>query len=312
MNGIGGVWLYRKNQNKFIFDSELIGSNNVGSSFQGISISINYDGSIIAVGGSGDNYGVGACWIFEKYEKFWKQFKLVGSNNIGYYHQGNSIDVSHNGSYLIFGGCDDGEYNGACWIYKKCDSTWKELLKISGNNLFGKFVHIGYDNISFIIGSNDKVFVYSNINDNFILTSIITHEQYLHNHINLFVSHKNILISSGNVVNIYKKCKNSENFIIKYIIKDDHIKQILSLCSCGNSNTILIHGVSYDDEYILWCFICVNGKYQKISTQHLSHLLSANNKYFKRLLLSMSYDGSHTLIGCNAMNDFNGCCFVLG
>jgi len=56
----------------------LIGTNNIGASFQGISVSTNFDGSTIAVGGSGDNNGIGACWIFVKDGNEWiEKCKIV-------------------------------------------------------------------------------------------------------------------------------------------------------------------------------------------------------------------------------------------
>lgn len=311
MNGIGGAWLYRKNQNKFVFDSELIGLHNIGLSFQGIAVSINHNGSIIAIGGSGDDYGVGACWIFEKYEKYWKQFKLTGSGNIGYSHQGSSINLSRDGLYLIVGGCDDGKYNGACWIYKKCESCWNELVKICGgnNSLFGKYVHISHDNSSFIIGSDNEVFLYSNVNDIFTSKYTIHHDMYLHHNINLFASYKKIFVSFKNIIHVYKK-RHSGEFIIKHNISDNNIKKILALCSCGNGQSIFVHGVSKSNEYVLWCFVYVNKKYHNIST--ISLLSDNTDNCLNKLCLSMSHDGCHTLIGGCMINDFCGCCIVLG
>ncbi len=46
--------------------SKLVGSNNIGYSMQGNSVSINADGTTIAVGGPGDNGGKGAVWIFNR------------------------------------------------------------------------------------------------------------------------------------------------------------------------------------------------------------------------------------------------------
>lgn len=59
-------------------------------SFLGCSVSLSRDGAYLAVGGYGENNGVGAAWIF-KYNgsTFNQMYKLVGENNDGTLrHQG--------------------------------------------------------------------------------------------------------------------------------------------------------------------------------------------------------------------------------
>lgn len=72
-NGIGKTWIYSKINNVLTLKCSLIGTNNIGASFQGISVSTNFDGSVIAIGGSGDNGGSGACWIFVKDGNEWME-----------------------------------------------------------------------------------------------------------------------------------------------------------------------------------------------------------------------------------------------
>jgi hypothetical protein len=52
----GGVWTQQ--------GSKLVGTGAVGTTFQGESVAVSADGNTAIVGGSGDNSGIGAAWVF--------------------------------------------------------------------------------------------------------------------------------------------------------------------------------------------------------------------------------------------------------
>ncbi|MEJ7822035.1 MAG: hypothetical protein WKF85_06915 [Chitinophagaceae bacterium] len=65
--GIGASWIFKRNNGMWAQQgSKLVGSNNIGYSMQGSSVSINSDGKTVAVGGPGDNANKGAVWIFNR------------------------------------------------------------------------------------------------------------------------------------------------------------------------------------------------------------------------------------------------------
>ena len=78
---------------------------------QGISVSLSQNGQLLAVGGSVDNSGVGATWIFQRNpsNNTWFQHgqKLVGTGASTTAEQGNVVAFSQNGSTLIVGAFND-------------------------------------------------------------------------------------------------------------------------------------------------------------------------------------------------------------
>jgi hypothetical protein len=66
-SGVGAAWIFKRNNGMWAQQgSKLVGSNNIGYSMQGSSVSINSDGKTVAVGGPGDNANKGAVWIFNR------------------------------------------------------------------------------------------------------------------------------------------------------------------------------------------------------------------------------------------------------
>jgi hypothetical protein len=99
--------------------SKLVGIGTDGTKREGSSVSISGDGSTLAVGGFGDNGGVGATWIFKQNNGMWAQqgSKLVGSNNIGYSRQGTSVSLNSDGKTVAVGGDGDNGNKGAVWVF---------------------------------------------------------------------------------------------------------------------------------------------------------------------------------------------------
>lgn len=94
--GIGATWIfvYSAFNSKWNQISKLVGTNNIGQSQQGYSVSLNSNGSVLAVGGPFDNNGIGAVWIFTNITGTWTQVqKLVGSGGIDTPGQGYSVSL---------------------------------------------------------------------------------------------------------------------------------------------------------------------------------------------------------------------------
>ena len=77
------------------------------------------DGSLLAVGGPGNNATMGTTWTFISSRGIWsQQADLVGTNSVGYPSQGTSVSLSSDGNTLAVGGPSDGG-PGATWIFTK-------------------------------------------------------------------------------------------------------------------------------------------------------------------------------------------------
>jgi len=115
--GIGAVWIFINNDNKWEEQNKLVGSDGDHSE-QGTSISLSYNGSVLIVGGPGDSEKIGAIWIFNRSDDgTWTQqgSKLIGQNLDGCTF-GQSVSISNNASLIAVGAPDYNHSNGALWL----------------------------------------------------------------------------------------------------------------------------------------------------------------------------------------------------
>ncbi|MCA6516180.1 MAG: IPT/TIG domain-containing protein, partial [Chitinophagaceae bacterium] len=115
--------------------NKLVGTGTVGSSNQGLSVSISADGNTAIVGGNSDNSNAGAAWIYTRIGGVWTQQgnKLVGTGAIGQGFQGFSVSISADGNTAIVGGINDNSGVGAAWVYIRSGGVWTQ----QGNKLVG-------------------------------------------------------------------------------------------------------------------------------------------------------------------------------
>ena len=100
----GGVWSQQ--------GSKLVGA---GSAELGTAVAISADGNTAIVGGSHDQSGLGAAWVFTRSGGAWSQQggKLVGTGAVGDAGQGYSVAISADGNTAIVGGVADNSLVGA-------------------------------------------------------------------------------------------------------------------------------------------------------------------------------------------------------
>jgi hypothetical protein len=133
----GAAWIYTRSGNTWTQQgNKLVGTGNVGSAYQGISVSLSADGNTAIVGGYGDNNGQGAAWVYTRSGNTWTQQgnKLVGTGSVGAAaQQGVSVSLSADGNTAIVGGYGDNNGQGATWVYTRTGNTWTQ----QGNKLVG-------------------------------------------------------------------------------------------------------------------------------------------------------------------------------
>jgi hypothetical protein len=126
----GGVWTQQGNK--------LVGTGDGPFQvFQGGSVSLSADGNTAIVGGSSDNYGMGAVWIYTRSGGIWTQQggKLVGSGATTIASQGCSVSISSDGNTAIVGGGADSNNTGATWIYSASNTTGISTVEEKQNHL---------------------------------------------------------------------------------------------------------------------------------------------------------------------------------
>ena len=124
-SGVGAVWIFNRQGAVWTQQgNKLVGSDYVGASQQGYSLSMSGDGNTLCVGGAYDNSALGAMWIFTRTGVNWTQqgSKLVGSGYSGgtpgvNVFQGVSSSLTTSGNKLVVGGSGDSSSVGAVWTF---------------------------------------------------------------------------------------------------------------------------------------------------------------------------------------------------
>ena len=119
--------------------SKLVGTGSTGDVWQGGSVSVSADGNTALVGGSADNSGMGAAWIYIRSGTAWTQQgnKLVGTGASGNAKQGYSVSLSADGNTAIVGGYGDNSSQGAAWVYTRSGGVWTQQDKLVGTGNSG-------------------------------------------------------------------------------------------------------------------------------------------------------------------------------
>jgi hypothetical protein len=125
---VGATWIFTRSGTTWSQQAKLIGTGNVGASYQGGSCALSASGNTLAVGGYGDNSFVGAVWIFTFSGISWTQqgLKLVGTGRTGGSTQGGAVALTSDGNTLAVGADGDNSSAGALWIYTRSGPDWTQ------------------------------------------------------------------------------------------------------------------------------------------------------------------------------------------
>ncbi len=123
-NKIVHAYVFIRNDSVWAKQSDLVGTGEVGP-VGVVSASLSGDGNLAILGvpddndTTGDNYGLGAAWVFGRTNGVWSQLgnKLVGSGAIGNSGQGMSVGLSSDGTTAIVGGPYNDYSYGASWVF---------------------------------------------------------------------------------------------------------------------------------------------------------------------------------------------------
>ena len=158
-DGDGAAWVFTRSNGVWSQQGgKLVGSDAVGSAYQGNSVAISGDGNTIVVGGPGDDSNVGAAWVFTRSNGVWSQQgpKLVGAGVAGGAGQGYAVAISGDGANVIVGGPWDNSDTGAAWVFTRSGGTWSQKgAKVVGD---GTLANV-YQGASVAISANGATFV---------------------------------------------------------------------------------------------------------------------------------------------------------
>jgi hypothetical protein len=135
-SGAGAVWVYSLVNGFWQPQGQpLIGTGATGAASQGTSVSLSEDGNTLVEGGSADNSGTGAAWVFTRSNGVWSQqgAKFVGAGAAGSANPGSSVALSAAGNTALIGSQNDNSHLGAAWVFTRTNGNWSQM----GSKLVG-------------------------------------------------------------------------------------------------------------------------------------------------------------------------------
>lgn len=119
----GAVWVYSgaNTTSRTLIGNKIAPNDGTGSPSIGISIALSADGSTLAFGGSQDDSGVGAFWVYRKVgaEYTSESGVMVPGNHTGSSNIGSALALSADGNTLAVGANQDNSSAGGVWIYTR-------------------------------------------------------------------------------------------------------------------------------------------------------------------------------------------------
>ena len=137
-NGTGAAWVFVRNggawtqQGPKLVANDVIGSTSAPAF--GISVALSPDGNTALIGGFGDNYDVGATWVFARSGTVWTPIaKLIADPGPPTFGQGYAVALSADGNTALVASSSDENYTGALWAFVRSGGAWQQ----QGSKLVG-------------------------------------------------------------------------------------------------------------------------------------------------------------------------------
>jgi hypothetical protein len=128
-SGVGAAWVFTRAGSTWTQEGEKLtagGESGIGNF--GSSVALSGDGNTSLIGGSHDNSGVGAAWVFTRSGSTWTQQggKLTGSGASGIIDFGISVALSGDANTGLIGGRVNKSDVVATWVFTRSGSTWTQ------------------------------------------------------------------------------------------------------------------------------------------------------------------------------------------
>jgi hypothetical protein len=141
-SGVGAAWVFTRSGSTWTQQGErLTGADEAEGGNFGYSVALSGNGDTALIGGSRDNNGVGAAWVFTRLGSTWSQqgAKLTGEGETGKGELGISVALSADGNTALTGAAADNSDAGAAWVFTRSGSTWSQQgAKLTGEGETGK------------------------------------------------------------------------------------------------------------------------------------------------------------------------------
>jgi len=167
----GAAYVFTRSGSTWTEQAILRASDAQASDYFGTSVSINGDGTYIAIGAAYAPNSVknGAVYVFTRSGSTWtEQAKLTASDGEGNDQLGWSIAISSDGKHIISGARYEGggsgnpiSNTGAAYIFSRSGSSWSQARKLNASDaaaddVFGYHTAISNDGTYVMAGARDK------------------------------------------------------------------------------------------------------------------------------------------------------------
>jgi hypothetical protein len=153
---VGAAYIYRNIEGTWTQTARM--ESGVASSWFGLSISVNSDGSVALIGANGENGGNGAAYIYQNVAGTWTQIARLATD-VKESWFGTRVALSSDGSVAILGVFRE----KAAYVYKNIAGCWilkNRLFSSAENSRFGLGVALSSDGSSALIGDFGEGAVY--------------------------------------------------------------------------------------------------------------------------------------------------------
>ena len=120
--------------------------------------SVSVSGNTIVIGARGDDYNIGAAYVYTNTGGTWTETKLTASDGAGGDYFGGYVSIDGNTIVIGANGDDDnGSSSGSAYVFSNAGGTWTQTAKLTaydgaGGDYFGGYVSI--DGNTIVIGAN--------------------------------------------------------------------------------------------------------------------------------------------------------------
>lgn len=158
----GAAWIFTRTNGVWTQQAKLLASGSVGPAQQGKAVAISADGNTCAVGGSGDEDGIGAVWVYNRSNGVWSQNgkKLQGSGFPSNANQGSSLAMSGDGKTIIVGSVVMEQVNAPVWVFTDSNGYHQQGSYLTANGSINDPVAqntslaMSADGSTFVLGEN--------------------------------------------------------------------------------------------------------------------------------------------------------------
>ena len=164
--GAGAAWVFTRSGSTWTQQGgKITGGEESGTSNFGYSAALSGDGNTALIGGTADDHGAGAAWVFTRSEGSWSQQgeKLTGEGEVGGANFGFNVALSSDGNTALIGGVVDDHGAGAAWVFTRSEGSWSEQgEKLTGSEEDGE----GWFGYSVALSGDGNTALVGGINDN--------------------------------------------------------------------------------------------------------------------------------------------------